>query len=83
MGRDCSLSFFGFTFGLNLGVGHMREVELTPEMGAYVLRQLIDDPLTYKDAETWILVGIGLLFAFIAAIGIIYWNDLPLHSSKD
>ena len=55
----------------------MREagVELTPEMGAYVLRQLIDDPFTYKDAETWILVGIGLLFAFIAAIEGIYWND--------
>ena len=69
--------FLVFTFGLNLGVGHMREagVELTPEMGAYVLRQLIDDPFTYKDAETWILVGIGLLFAFIAAIEGIYWND--------
>ena len=55
----------------------MREagVELTPEMGAYVLRQLIDDPFTYVDAETWILVGIGLLFAFIAAIEGIYWND--------
>ena len=47
----------------------MREagVELTPEMGAYVLRQLIDDPFTYKDGNMDIS-GDRIVFAFIAAV---------------
>ena len=71
------LIFLAFAFCLNIGVGHMREAGaiLSTEMGLFVMDKLLLAPFAFNDAETWVLVGIGLLFAFVAGLEGIYWND--------
>jgi len=57
-----------FTF--NLFVGHFREAfgaRLTPESVVRVVETFWLDPLSLGDFQSWLLVGLGCLFAVIAA----------------
>ncbi|MCY4264261.1 MAG: hypothetical protein OXE78_05345 [Gammaproteobacteria bacterium] len=62
------LGFVAFAITLNLGVGHYREVSgvLIGEAGTAVIERLITEPLGLNEGQSWLLVFVGLLFAFLA-----------------
>ena len=57
---------------------------LSTEMGLFVMDKLLLAPFAFNDAETWVLVGIGLLFAFVAGlevfIGMILTHVIPFFN---
>ena len=57
-----------FTFLLNLALAHYREVagEFNTEAGRNVITRLQEAPLLLNDVQSWVLFGIGLLFAVAA-----------------
>lgn len=54
--------------GVNLGVAHYREVSgnLIGEAGLEVVSRMVENPLQLRDAESWLLFLLGVLFSGIA-----------------
>ena len=57
-----------FTFTLNLALAHYREVAgaFGTEAGREVITRLQEAPLVMNDVQSWVLFGIGILFAVAA-----------------
>ena len=56
--------------GFNLFVGHFREafsVRVSAQDVVHVVQRVLADPLGLQDFQSWLLVGLGCLFAVIAA----------------
>lgn len=62
--------WIGLTFALNLALAHYREVAraLVDEPGQQVISRLREAPLLLNDIESWVLFGIGILFALAAFV---------------
>ncbi len=68
------LAWFGMflylflALGVNLGVAHYREVSgnLIGEAGLEVVSRMVENPLELRDAESWLLFLLGVLFSGIA-----------------
>lgn len=68
------LAWFGMVlyiflaFGVNLGVAHYREVSgnLMGEAGFEVVSRMAENPFALRDAESWLLFLLGVLFSGIA-----------------
>ena len=69
--------FFGVAFSINLCLAHIREVgaESFEELGFKVMERIASAPFTFQDIESWILFSVGVLFACIAALDILYYSD--------
>ena len=61
-------AYAAIAFTLNLGVAHYREVSgrLMGDAGVEVVRRMTQNPLGLKDAESWLLLVLGLIFSLIA-----------------
>lgn len=68
------LAWFGMALylflalGVNLGVAHYREVsgDLIGEAGLEVVGRMVENPLGLRDAESWLLFLLGVLFSSVA-----------------
>ncbi len=71
------LAWAGFTLFLNLALAHYREVTgaLVDEGGQQVMRRLAEAPFTFSDINSWLLFGIGVLFAIAAFIDALFLFD--------
>ena len=69
--------FFGVAFSINLCLAHIREVgaESFEELAFGVMERIASAPFTFQDIESWILFSVGILFACIAALDILYYSD--------
>lgn len=61
-------AYAAIAFTLNLGVAHYREVSgrLMGDAGVEVVRRMTQNPLGLQDAESWLLLVLGLIFSLIA-----------------
>ena len=66
-----------FAITLNLALAHYREVAgtMATEGGQQVMKRLAEAPLTLHDINSWILFGIGLLFAVLAFVDGLFLAD--------
>lgn len=69
--------WLALTFTLNLALAHYREVAgaMSAEAGQEVMRRLADSPFELHDINSWILFGVGLLFAVFAFIDGLFLVD--------
>lgn len=69
--------WFVLAFALNLALAHYREVAgtMTTEAGQQVMQRLAQSPFELHDINSWILFGVGLLFAVLAFIDGIFLVD--------
>ena len=82
----CMVVYAGLAFALNLGVAHYREVsgDLIGDAGVAVVRRVLESPLGLQDAESWLLLGIGLLFSLVAFIeGRTFDDTYPGYGRRD
>lgn len=82
----CMVIYAGLAFALNLGVAHYREVsgDLIGDAGVAVVRRVLESPLGLQDAESWLLLGIGLLFSLVAFIeGRTFDDTYPGYGRRD
>lgn len=61
-------AYTAIAFTLNLGVAHYREVSgsLIGDAGVEVVSRMTQNPLGLQDAESWLLLVLGLIFSLIA-----------------
>lgn len=84
-----AISFAGwllFTIGFNLFVAHYREAlgVFLDGGGAVALQALQANPFGLTDFQSWVLFGIGALFAFIALVDALSMDDLyPFYGKLD
>ena len=83
------LSLFGwlaFATVFNLLVAHYREAAgaFLEGGGAMAIQALKANPIGFTDFQSWVLFGIGALFAFIALVDALYMDDLyPFYGKLD
>lgn len=65
---SCIVVYAGLLFTLNLGVAHYREVsgELIGSAGVEVVGRMTDAPFGLQDAESWLLLLMGIIFSLVA-----------------
>ena len=71
---------------LNLAISHYREVSMALQDNPSVeaLRSLIDNPLSLKELESWMLFGMGVVFSLIAFFDGIHFDDpYPGYGKRD
>lgn len=72
--------------GVNLGVAHYREVSgnLIGEAGLEVVSRMVENPLQLRDAESWLLFLLGVLFSGIAFYeGRVFDDIYPGYGRRD
>ena len=69
--------FFIFSFGLNLSVAHFRDAtdQLLEGGGLYAIQAMQENPFGLKDFSSWLLMGIGFLFAIFTFIDVFFFED--------
>lgn len=75
-----------FCLALNLLVAHYREASgaFLEGGGAVALNSLKENPFGLTDIQSWVLFGIGALFAFIALVDVLSIDDLyPFYGKLD
>ena len=77
IGAVCAIAFVGVTISLNLMVAHYREATGTvlDQGGAIAINSFFENPFGLKEFQSWILFGMGCLFATISFIEGIMWDD--------
>lgn len=70
LGAVATAFWIAMTFALNLALAHYREVAgaLANLPGQEVISRLRDAPFSLNDIESWVLFGIGILFAVAAFV---------------
>ncbi len=78
IGAVCAVAFVVFAVGFNLMVAHYRESTGTvlDEGGLRAVANFLENPFGLKEFQSWILFGMGCLFAIISFIDGIMWDDL-------
>lgn len=77
-----------FTLGFNLLVAHYRDVSKAlitdPGIPQQIINEFLANPIGLNDFLSWILCGIGVLFALIAVLDTLYVDDLyPFYGKLD
>ena len=79
--------WFAFTISFNLLVGHYRESAESTVLeggGARAVESFLNSPLGLEEFQSFVLVAIGVLFAFIALIDGLLMDDFyPGYGNKD
>ena len=79
--------WFAFTISFNLLVGHYRESAESTVLeggGARAVESFSNNPLGLEEFQSFVLVAIGVLFAFIALIDGLLMDDFyPGYGNKD
>ena len=78
--------YFFLALGVNLGVAHYREVSgnLIGEAGLEVVSRMVENPWGLRDAESWLLFLLGVLFSGIAFYEGRTFDDLyPEYGRRD
>jgi hypothetical protein len=76
--------FLVVTLTINVALAHYREVSSTLLEGAgtEVVSRMWANPLGLTEIESWELLGIGMLFALITSIDVLFFKDVyPSYSS--
>jgi hypothetical protein len=77
VGLVSAVAYVAFVVGLNLTLAHLREIE--PTIGAQPSQQVIailtTEPFQFKDVNSLILLGIGLLFSLVAMVDGVQFTD--------
>lgn len=77
IGGACAVAFVVFAIGLNLLVAHYREATGTvlDQGGVIAFNSFSENPFGLKEFQSWILFGMGCLFATVSFIDGIMWDD--------
>jgi hypothetical protein len=86
VGAISFLAYLAFTFTVNLGLAHYREVaETIPEgAGVEVMRRMSERPFGLDDFQSWLLFALGVFFSLIAMIdGLTLKDSYPGFGKRD
>ena len=74
-----------FTLVFNLLVAHYRETAgIITEIAGFIVDEFLVNPIGLNDFQSWVLFGIGFLFALIALIDSLTLDDLyPFYGALD
>ncbi|MCE2435768.1 MAG: hypothetical protein J4F29_23070, partial [Candidatus Latescibacteria bacterium] len=77
IGAICTIAFVGVAIFINLMVAHYREATGTvlDQGGVIAINSFFENPFGLKEFQSWILFGMGCLFATISFIEGIMWDD--------
>ncbi len=78
-------SWIAFTLAFNLLVAHYRETSgIITEVAGFVFSEFTVNPLGIEDFQSWMLFGIGVLFAVITMLDALTMDDLyPFYGKLD
>lgn len=71
------LAFLTWALGFNLLVGHVREaLQVAPDTAMTIARDtFVTSPLGLSQADSWVLVAIGLVLSILAMVDGLRWDD--------